>query len=75
MMSNNDQEGRLFTPPAHFFSDPIALSLFLEEHYPGDMEAVPVTADNIEIMETAAGFLMPEDYVDHWLTRKTLTRL
>lgn len=68
-MSNIDQEGRSFTPPAHLFSDPIALSLFLEEHYPGDMEAVPVTADNIAIMETAAGFLMPEDYVDHWLDK------
>ena len=58
-----------FTPPVHLFSDPIALSEFLEENYPADMEAVPVTADNIAVMETAAGFLMPEEYVDHWLEK------
>ena len=56
-MSNNDQQGNLFTPPAHLFSDPIALSEFLEENYPADIEAVAVTAENIEQMEAAAGFL------------------
>lgn len=65
-MSNNDQQGNLFTPPAHLFSDPIALSEFLEENYPADIEAVAVTAENIEQMEAAAGFLMPEAYVDFW---------
>lgn len=32
-----------FTPPAHLFSDPIALSEFPEENYSGEMEAVTVT--------------------------------
>lgn len=68
-MSNNNQEGKSFIPPAHLFSDPIGLSQYLEEHYPADMEAVPVTADNIAMMETAAGFLMPEEYVDHWIDK------
>lgn len=68
-MSNSNQEGKSFTPPAHLFSDPIALSEYLSANYPADMEAVPVTADNIAMMETAAGFLMPEDYVDHWLDK------
>lgn len=68
-MSNNDQQGNPFTPPAHLFSDPIALSEYLEQNFPGEMEAVAVTAENIEQMEAAAGFLMPEDYVDHWLDK------
>ena len=58
-----------FTPPLHLFSDPIALSEYLSANYPADMEAVPVTAENIAIMETAAGFPMPEDFVDHWLDK------
>jgi hypothetical protein len=33
----------MFTQPVNLFSDPIALIEFPEEHYPGDMEAVPVT--------------------------------
>lgn len=59
----------MFTPPRHLFSDPIALSEYLDENFPGEMEAVPVTDDNIETMEAAAGFLMPEEYVDHWLEK------
>jgi hypothetical protein len=55
LMSNNNQEGKSFTAPVYLFSDPIVLSQYLEEHYPGEMEAVPLTADKIAIMEVDAG--------------------
>ncbi|PSL26368.1 WGR domain-containing protein [Chitinophaga ginsengisoli] len=61
------------TPPKHLFEDLLTLAQYLADgKYPGELETVDVTDENIEEMETAAGFQMPEEYVDFWLEKGSL---
>ncbi|MCF6405185.1 WGR domain-containing protein [Chitinophaga filiformis] len=60
-------------PPKHLFDDLMALGQYLADgKYPGELETVPVTDENIEEMEAAAGFQMPEAFVDFWLEKGSL---
>ena len=60
-------------PPKHLFNDLLALAQYLADgQYPGELETVPVTDENIEEMESTAGFQMPEDFVDFWLEKGSL---
>ncbi|MVT08407.1 WGR domain-containing protein [Chitinophaga tropicalis] len=59
--------------PQHLFGDLLALAQHLADgKYEGELETVPVTDENIEEMEAAAGFQMPEEYVDFWLEKGSL---
>lgn len=61
------------TLPRHLFNDLLALAQYLADgKYPGELETVPVTDENIEEMESAAGFQMPEAFVDFWLEKGSL---
>ncbi|SDF49417.1 WGR domain-containing protein [Chitinophaga filiformis] len=59
--------------PKHLFVDLLALARHLADgNYPGELETVDVTDENIEEMEAVAGFQMPEEYVDFWLEKGSL---
>lgn len=54
------------------YTDLLALAGSLVKSDNEGLELVPVTEENIEEMESAAGFQMPEAYVDFWLEKGSL---
>lgn len=61
-----------FAPPHHLYNDLLAVAGYLEQNSPQEREIAAVTEENIEEMESAAGFPMPEIFVDFWLEKGSL---
>jgi predicted DNA-binding WGR domain protein/tetratricopeptide (TPR) repeat protein len=61
-------------PPRHLYHDLLALADHLKQNPPegAEVEVVPVVAENIDAMEAAAGFEMPEAFGMYWLRHGTL---
>ena len=68
--ANTEPSG--FTIPPHLYNDLLAAAAYLEENAPQEREVVAVSEENIEEMETTAGFQMPEAFVDFWLEKGSL---
>jgi predicted DNA-binding WGR domain protein/tetratricopeptide (TPR) repeat protein len=61
-------------PPYHLYHDLLALADHLKQNPPegAEVEVVPVVAENIDAMEAAAGFEMPEEFGMYWLRNGSL---
>ncbi len=60
-------------PPTHLFNDLLALAANLKENpNGGEMEIVKVSKENVQEMETAAGFAMPKDFVSFCMKNGSL---
>jgi predicted DNA-binding WGR domain protein/tetratricopeptide (TPR) repeat protein len=61
-------------PPHYLYHDLLALADHLKQNPPegAEVEIVPVVAENIDAMEAAAGFEMPEVFGMYWLRNGTL---